>query len=105
MLGKIGTKSVTTTLAAQLKDRSMNSAIANTLIVRLARLLNCPPIVAHVLIMLGVTIGFGSNHPELYHKWQFAMLWFGVCSFVVLVTWLTKGPYRDAWLKTSPWQQ
>lgn len=85
----------------------MNSAIANGIIVWLARRLDCPPIVAHAVLMLCLTILFGFANPDgfrFFDKAGASLIWFGVCIAVILVTWLTKGDYRSAWLKAAPWR-
>jgi hypothetical protein len=82
-------------------------SLINKLLVLVAKVLKVSPGVAHVLLMLLVTIGFGVSNPRSWAAFTdpiFLMIWLGVCTFVVLITWVTKGEYRKIWWQVKPWQ-
>jgi hypothetical protein len=86
----------------------MSSTLANKLIVGLARMFGCSPLVAHILLMSTVTVGFGVLNPSGFNFFaepSGALIWVGCCVLVVLATWATKGAYRSAWTKAEPWRK
>ena len=85
----------------------MSNSFVNTLIIAIARKLNISPLVAHILLMCVVTILYGVLGPDGFKDFLapvFLMIWFGICSLVVLITWVSKGELRSSWTKAEPWQ-
>lgn len=86
----------------------MVNSLVNRLIIFFARKLHVAPGVAHVLLLFLVSIGYGAINPDGFHAFTapfFTLIWVGLCSFVVLATWLTKGDYRKIWWRAEPWRQ
>lgn len=84
--------------------------LLNKLLVSIAKKLKISPGVAHVLLLLlmtMMTIGFRYSNSDYWRVISdpiFLIVWFGICTFVVLITWLTKGEYRKIWWQVKPWQ-
>ncbi|WP_029041476.1 hypothetical protein [Cucumibacter marinus] len=91
-----------------LADEMEVSVPINTILILMARWLRISPLLAHVQIMLAVTIAYGSLNPlgwRAFSELWVAALWVVVCSLVVLVTWLTKGKLIKDWMRADPWRQ
>ena len=86
----------------------MKSVLVNKLIIWLANRLGCSPLVAHILIMMLVTIAFGFMNPDgfgFFDKGYAGLIWFSLCAFVVCITWITKREHRKAWLSAKGWDE
>jgi len=86
----------------------MKSGFMNKLIIWLARKIGCSPLVAHIIILMLVTIAFGFMNPDgfgFFDKTYNASIWFSFCALVVFITWATKGPYLKAWLSAKEWDE
>lgn len=85
----------------------MKSYLVNRLLVWMARKLNIAPILAHVILLILVTLLFLLVDPSgwnaLAEPAGFS-IWFGIGAIVILVTWLSKGKLRSDWLRAKPWQ-
>ena len=86
----------------------MKAMLVNKLLIWMAGKLGCSPLVAHLLLMMLVTIGFGFMNPDgfgFFDKADAALIWFSFCAFVVFMTWITKGEHRRAWLSAKGWDE
>ena len=82
--------------------------LVNRLIIFIARKLGISPLFAHILLMLLVTVGYGFANPSGWRVFSepiFLVIWFGICAFVILVTWITKGDYRKHWSNAEFWKE
>lgn len=80
--------------------------LVNKFIVWIARRLRVSPLIAHVLVMALVTVGYGlATGWADFRRPLFPVYWLGICGLVVLVTWLTKGALIKDWVRVEPWQK
>ena len=80
----------------------------NRLLIFIARKFGISPLLAHILLMLLITLLYGFTNPSGWRDFSepfFLFFWFGICSFVVLVTWITKGEYRKHWSNAAFWRE
>ena len=85
----------------------MLNGIMNKLIINLAINLKIAPGIAHIIILFIVSLGYLFVSPDGLKDFKdpfFIKMWFGICSLIVFVTWLTKGKYRKMWWLAKPWQ-
>ena len=85
----------------------MSNTLINRIIVFIATKLKVSPGVAHILLMCLVTLAFGLANPDGFQVFKeafFLKIWIGICVLVVMITWLTKGEYRNIWWKAEPWK-
>jgi|TARA_B110000240_G_C13237681_1_gene341788 threonine/homoserine/homoserine lactone efflux protein len=82
--------------------------LVNRLILFVARKIGISPLFAHCLLMVVVTVGFGFANPSGWHEFSdpiFLIIWFGICTFVIFVTWVSKGEYRKHWTNAAFWKE
>ncbi|MFN3891195.1 MAG: hypothetical protein ACK4MV_12415 [Beijerinckiaceae bacterium] len=74
----------------------------------LAIKLRVSPLMAHILLMVAVTALFAGLAPDaaiLLRRLDYLAIWIVTCAFGVLVTWLSKGEYREAWRRADVWRE
>jgi hypothetical protein len=81
--------------------------MAQWLIISLARKLGISPLFSQLVLLAGITIGFGFANPQ---GWRFfegpgILIWGGICGFVVLITWAMQGEYRKYWTDAEFWKK
>jgi hypothetical protein len=80
--------------------------LINRLLIWLARTLHISPLLAHVLLLVPVSIGFGAQSQwVIFLRPLEGAIWLAVCAAVVLATWLTKGKSIGDWAKAGPWSR
>ncbi len=74
----------------------------------LAIRLKVSPLMAHILLMVAVTALFAGLAPDaavLLRRLDYLAIWFATCAFGIVVTWLSKGEYKDAWRRADVWRE
>jgi hypothetical protein len=74
----------------------------------LAIKLKVSPLMAHILLMVGITALFAGLAPDaatLLRRLDYLVIWVVTCAFGVFVTWLAKGEYKDAWRRADVWRE
>jgi hypothetical protein len=82
--------------------------LVNRLIMVIAKNLGISPLFAHILLLIFVTVGYGFANPSGWSQFSepiFLVIWFGICVFVIFITWVTKGEYRKYWANADFWKE
>jgi len=85
----------------------MRVTVVDRFLIWLAIRLRISPLMAHVLIMVAITGLFIVLAPDaavmLLHP-LYLLIWIATLGFSVVVTWVSKGAYKDAWRRADVWQ-
>ena len=74
----------------------------------LAIKLKVSPLLAHIILMVAITALFAGLAPDaavMLRRLDYLAIWIVTCAFGVLVTWLSKGEYKDAWRRSDIWRE
>ncbi|HEY8578477.1 MAG TPA: hypothetical protein VIL72_01225 [Beijerinckiaceae bacterium] len=85
----------------------MRATFVDRFLIWMAIKLRVSPLMAHIILMVAITIFFIALAPDaavLLRRPDYLLIWLATCAFGVLVTWLSKGPYRDAWRRADMWR-
>lgn len=86
----------------------MRATFVDRLLIWLAIRLRVSPLMAHVLLMVAITalfVGLAPDAAVLLRRLDYLAIWVVTCAFGVFVTWLSKGPYREAWARADVWRE
>jgi len=85
----------------------MRVTVVDRFLIWLAIRLRISPLMAHILIMVAITALFIVLAPDaavmLLHP-LYLLIWIATLGFSVVVTWVAKGAYKDAWRSADVWQ-
>ena len=90
------------------KPTMMRVTFFDRFLIWLAVKLRVSPLMAHILLMVAVTALFAGLAPDaavLLRRMDYLAIWFLTCAFGVVVTWLSKGEYKDAWRRADVWRE
>lgn len=85
----------------------MPNSLVMKIIIGLARLLRCSPLLSHCLIMILVGVAFAFGNPDgagIMLDPVFTSIYVGISFLVILATWWGAGDYRSEWAKAAPWR-
>ena len=86
----------------------MRATFFDRFLILLAIKLRVSPLMAHIILMIAITALFAGLAPDaavLLRRLDYLAIWVVTCAFGVLVTWLSKGEYKDAWRRADIWRQ
>ena len=86
----------------------MRATFVDRFLIFLAIKLRISPLMAHIILMVAITALFAGLAPDaavLLRRLDYLAIWIVTCGFGVLVTWLSKGEYRDAWRRADVWRE
>jgi hypothetical protein len=86
----------------------MRVTFVDRFLIFLAIKLRVSPLMAHIILMIAITALFAGLAPDaavLLRRLDYLAIWVVTCAFGVLVTWLSKGEYKDAWRRADIWRQ
>ncbi len=86
----------------------MRVTFVDRFLIFLAIKLRVSPLMAHIILMIAITALFAGLAPDaavLLRRLDYLAIWFVTCAFGVLVTWLSKGEYKDAWRRADIWRE
>jgi hypothetical protein len=86
----------------------MRVTFVDRFLIFLAIKLRVSPLLAHIILMIAITALFAGLAPDaavLLRRLDYLAIWVVTCAFGVLVTWLSKGEYKDAWRRADIWRE